>query len=421
MTTLAAVGAALRAPLRTGGPHHGLQGALGADPPQPAAGRPAPPGGPGRRASPRLAPRGLPGPHLRGGQPGLRPGRGGRRGAGASRGPGAGRLRPSRPRRHLLHHRHRHRHPVHRRAAGQPARLAPRHPPHPHVRAGLRRGRGGGRPGRRLPGGAARRGRRARDRPLLADPAAARSQHPEPHRQRPLRRRRGGVVAVGVEQADAASGPRVVASRSVFYPDTGVMGWAVEDSASASCCPRTCPGWSWTTSGTSTPSSRSTTSRGRTSAPGCATPAAQGADGLRAGLERPRGLQLTWTASPRSGPLSSSVLFVLRTPCGTVPGARLVGLLLAMGPGLLELVLLRGEMSTSLLVYLGLLAATAVGRLVGSASTSGTRRGAGRAAESSRARATTPSWWCSTPASSSPAPRRSSSSTAPSSRRSGCR
>ena len=47
------------------------------------------------------------------------------------------------------------------------------------------------------------------------------------------------AAAVGAERADAASGPRVVASRSVFYPDTeGVMGWASRPTAS--CCPRTC-------------------------------------------------------------------------------------------------------------------------------------------------------------------------------------
>ena len=141
-------------------------------------------------------------------------------------------LHPEGRRPHLLRHGDRARHAEHRRAAGQPA--------------GLPRRTSSARPSSAWGAWRARRALaraadylRAYPRPhgaaalggaVLADAAARGPLHRQHHRLGPVRRRRGVRGAAG-RRGGAAAGPRVVATRAVFYPDTErIMGWDMVDS-----------------------------------------------------------------------------------------------------------------------------------------------------------------------------------------------
>lgn len=161
----------------------------------------------------------------------------------------------------------------------------------------------------------------------------------------------GAVVGVGAARARALGlkGPRVVAARSRFYPDTQrVMGWDVGSSGFQLVLDQSVPDVVRAHLGQDVREFLAAhgLSPGDVSAWVCHPGGPKVLEAVQAALELPpRALELTWRSLREVGNLSSaSVLHVLRL---TLEAGRLApgqwGLLLAMGPGFCaELVLLRG-------------------------------------------------------------------------------
>ena len=172
---------------------------------------------------------------------------------------------------------------------------------------------------------------------------------PQPHRLGPLRRRRRGRGGRAARERRGRPGPRIVASRSVFYPDSErVMGWDISETGFKIVLSSDVPaGGARTTSArTSTPSSPSRASPAPTSPPGSAIPGGPKVlEAMQEALELPgEALDVTWRSLREVGNLSStSVLLVLaETLENHRPPPGSYGMLLAMGPGFCsELVLLQ--------------------------------------------------------------------------------
>ena len=219
---------------RPGDPHRGAARPLGAAALQRRPARGAAPGGEGEGAPPGPAARRVPGArHLQEVERRLDPGGRGAGRRGHHPGPRRGRAPARRRGPAGLRHRHRPRHPVHRREAGEPARAAARR------EAGARSSAWAAWPARpgwrasptccgasRATWGSCSRWSSARS-PCSGRTSRWRTRWPRGSSA--TARRRWCWPAVHVRWT-GAPGPRVVATRSAFYPDTEwVMGWDFRD------------------------------------------------------------------------------------------------------------------------------------------------------------------------------------------------
>ncbi|MEE2750725.1 MAG: 3-oxoacyl-[acyl-carrier-protein] synthase III C-terminal domain-containing protein [Myxococcota bacterium] len=157
------------------------------------------------------------------------------------------------------------------------------------------------------------------------------------------------VVMVGEDHplAKASSGPRVLSTRSVFYPDTErVMGWDISERGFKVILSADVPGIAAENLPRDVDQFLSDHQLKRQDIHSwiCHPGGPKVLEALQSGLDLPEGaLDLTWKSLNEVGNLSSSsVLMVLGDTLDTEPPPGSYGLLLAMGPGFCcELVLLQ--------------------------------------------------------------------------------